>query len=95
METFLGAFDERFVGLDLLVDGKSEECDDDAEEDNPADEQARNADSFRGETREVGEGRDDNRGKTANPGESHGVAQFNLLEKAYGDNACNRAEKRR
>ena len=93
VESFLGAFDERLVGLYLLVAGEGEECNDDAEQDDAADEKTRGADGFGSEVAKVEHHGDDAGADAAEPCDGDGVLELDFLEKAEGENAGNCAEK--
>ena len=95
METVFRAFDERFVGLHLLVHREPEERNDDAEQHDAADKEARGADGFGSEVAEVEHDGDDAGRKPAEPCDRHRVFELDLLEKAECENACHGAEERR
>ena len=95
MESVLGSFYEGFVGLDLFIDGKPQEGDNDTEQHKSADKEAGGADGFCRKAAEINHDGDHNGNATAKPGYGDGVLEFHLLEKAQGDNACDGAEEGR
>ena len=93
VESFLGAFDERFVGLNLAVAGEGEECDNDAEQYDAAHEEACGADGLCGEVAKIEHQGDDAGADAAEPGDRYGILELDFLEKAEGEDTRDGAEK--